>query len=496
MKQMNPLDFRSFAGAVTLAVVSAVAAATAGGGGLTDVALPSTRTFSNGTVGEWQSPVSDGDFGTDAFGWLEVRADTPQSCVLRIGEQRNDDGSVNVNPRGTIRGCTVTCEVSSVWSRVPFVADRRNTQGRNGVARAIALPKDVGVVMPFRYVQKTEGPNDLEMRRVYIHWPMNRRAACPVADPDARKVWDFCQYSIVATSFAGIMVDGDRERIPYEGDIYINMLGQLYGVDGDPELSRRSIRHVLRYPTWPTEWKQHAIMCVWEDWHFTKSTELAVECYDQLKREKLMLERARPDGLLPSDKSDIVDWPVGERDHYEMKTPCNAVVNAFHYRNLREMADLANALGKTDDAQAFEKRAERVLKRFNELFYDARQGLYVDGEGSAHSSLHANVAALDFGLVPKERQTKVVEFIAKRGMACSPYFAQYYLEALCKFGRKDVALRLMTARDDRSWLGMIDQGATMTMEAWSIKTKPNQDWNHAWGTAPLNVLARFYGNGR
>ena len=80
-------------------------------------------------------------------------------------------------------------------------------------------------------------------------------------------------------------------------------------------------------------------------------------------------------------------------------------------------------------------------------------------------------------------------------MVCSPYFAQYYLEALCKYGRKDVAKRLMTSRGERSWLGMIDQGATMTMEAWSLKAKPNQDWNHAWGAAPLNIIARFFDEG-
>lgn len=447
--------------------------------------------FSNGTVGDCQSPVAKGDFGVDAFGWLEVRAKTPRSCVLRVGEQLNADGSVNVNPPGAIRGCVVTCEVATAWTRVPFRADLQNTQGVNGEARAVALPQDVGVVMPFRHVQKVEGPEDLEMRRVFLHWPMPCKVRCPVDDPKVKEVWDFCQYTIVATSFAGIMVDGDRERIPYEGDIYINMLGQLYGVDGDPELSRRSIRHVLKYPTWPTEWKQHAIMCVWEDWNFTKSTALAAECYDQLKREKLMLDRARPDGLLPSAKSDLVDWPATERDGYDMKTPCNAVVNAFHYRNLREMADLAKALGKSADAQTFGVRAESVLRRFNELFYDSERRLYVDGEGSRHVSLHANVAALDFGLVPKERQSDVVDFIANRGMVCSPYFAQYYLEALCKYGRQDAALRLITAENDRSWKGMIDQGATMTMEAWSQKAKPNQDWNHAWGTAPLNILARF-----
>ena len=38
---------------------------------------------------------------------------------------------------------------------------------------------------------------------------------------------------------------------------------------------------------------------------------------------------------------------------------------------------------------------------------------------------------------------------------------------------------------------MIESGATITWEAWDLKYKPNQDWNHAWGAAPANLLPRF-----
>jgi hypothetical protein len=289
-----------------------------------------------------------------------------------------------------------------------------------------------------------------------------------------------------------VYVDGDRERIPYEGDIYINMLGQLYGVDGDPTLARKSIRHVLKYPTWPTEWKQHAIMCVWEEWNYTGETNLAAECYDMLKRDKLMLDRARGDGLLPSDpRADLVDWPRGERDGYDMETPANTLINAFHYRNLVQMRDLARALGKADDEMFFLRRSEQVRARFNEVFFNAEAGLYVDGEGASHSSLHANAMAIYAGLADDRRIPKVADFIARKGMSCSPYFAQYYLEALFKGGRRADAIRLLCDRGPRSWLGMKDQGSTITMEAWSNSVKPNQDWNHAWGAAPANLLPRY-----
>jgi hypothetical protein len=49
----------------------------------------------------------------------------------------------------------------------------------------------------------------------------------------------------------------------------------------------------------------------------------------------------------------------------------------------------------------------------------------------------------------------------------------------------------MTVRGNRSWRGMIEQGSTMTLEAWNMEAKPNLDWNHAWGTPPLNIIARF-----
>ena len=37
---------------------------------------------------------------------------------------------------------------------------------------------------------------------------------------------------------------------------------------------------------------------------------------------------------------------------------------------------------------------------------------------------------------------------------------------------------------------MIRVGSTITLEAWDMKYKPNQDWNHAWGAAPANLLPR------
>ena len=482
-------------------VAAMVAAVNAAAG---ELGVRADLRFSNGTIGTFQAParaesVAPGarlvDFGRDAFGWLEVRG--AGAGDVRLGEKLGADGRVDLKPGGTIRAARVAdVAFGAAWTRVPLVPDGRNTRGTNGVAVAVKLPNDVGVVMPFRYA---EVPDGVEARRVAVAWPMAQKVKWSAGGlglpaETARKLdelFDFCAYSIRATSFAGVYVDGDRERIPYEGDVYVNMLGQLYGVDGDPALARKSIRHLLKHPTWPAEWQQHLVLCAWEDWHFTGETNFVAEIYGALG-EKTLLKHVEPgDVLIRSAPGMIVDWPVGERDGYDMKAGYNAVVNAFHYRTLREMGDLAEALGKADDAAFYRARAAKVKAAFNERLFDAATGLYRDGAGSAHTSLHANVAALDFGLVPDGRVAKVADFIASKGMACSPYFAQYLLEALFKAGRRDAAIALLVSEGPRSWLGMLRQGATMTMEAWSLEAKPNQDWNHAWGAAPANLLPRF-----
>ena len=93
--------------------------------------------------------------------------------------------------------------------------------------------------------------------------------------------------------------------------------------------------------------------------------------------------------------------------------------------------------------------------------------------------------------MPAEHAAGVSAWLASRGMACSVYAAQYLLEGLFEHGDGAQALALVTAATDRSWRHMVESGTTITWEAWDQKYKPNQDWNHAWGAAPANLLPRF-----
>ncbi len=189
-------------------------------------------------------------------------------------------------------------------------------------------------------------------------------------------------------------------------------------------------------------------------------------------------------------RTDIVDWPKGERDGYVF-TEVNTVVNAFHIAALQRMAVLAQAVGEQDDAAEYSARAERATAEFQRQLLDEATGLYRDGAGTDHSALHANFFPLAFDIAPAPRRDKILAWLNQQDMNCSVYAAQYLLEALFQHGSADRAVALITARNDRSWRHMVESGTTISWEAWDLKYKPNQDWNHAWGAAPANLLPRF-----
>ena len=466
------------------------------------------------------------DFGTDAFGQLKLTvstANTDDTLTLHLGEQLTPDG-VNRRPEGSQR---------YAMYRLPLLRgthtyyikprkDRRNTAPRlneSGVD-PILMPGHIGEVFPFRYCEVQLGGASLAdggIVRAEAHCPFDESASSfTSSDSVLNTVWQLCKRTVEATSFCGTYVDGDRERIPYEADAIINQLSH-YAVDRDFAMARHSVKHLIYNPTWPTEWILQSGLMAWNDYMYTGDTRLLAEVYDDLKDKTLMA--LRDDNGLISTRTgkvtrqvldaihfkgkqlrDIVDWPQsgaegiekengGETDGFVF-TDYNTVVNAYHCEALRLLSLTAAALGKRGDADHYAKEAEQARQNVNRLLIDSGTRLYTDGVDTRHSSLHSNMFALCFGLVPQGNRSAVVDFIKSRKMACSVYGSQFLLDALYDAGEADYALSLLNSTARRSWYNMTRIGSTITTEAWDNVYKPNQDWNHPWGAAPANVIVR------
>jgi len=462
------------------------------------------------------------DFGKAAFGTLVIGVvpSHRDTIIVHLGEKLSGTHAIDRNPGGTIRYHRILLPVEP--GTTSYIIDIP-PDGRNTGPSAVLLPDSIGVITPFRYCELENCNFEPDPGRIYqkAFWYYfdDNGSSFESSDSTLSAVWNICKYSIKATSFAGIYIDGDRERIPYEADAYINQLGHYY-TDREYSIARRTNEYFIDHPTWPTEWILQTVLLFHNDLLFTGNIESLAKYYKAVQH-KTLYEIARPDGLISSKNvtdeimlnlgfsnakdriRDIVDWPPsqkdtgwklataeGERDGYDM-TEINTVVNAFHYRSLVLMAEMAGYLGRSVDSLLFINRASKVRNAINEKLFDRNNGIYLDGENSDHSSLHANMMALAFDIVAEDHKKSVIEFIKSRGMACSVYGAQFLLEGLYKAGEQDYALSLMTATHDRSWYNMIRAGSTITMEAWDMKYKPNSDWNHAWGAVPANIIPGY-----
>ncbi|MGW8314692.1 MAG: alpha-L-rhamnosidase-related protein [Bacteroidales bacterium] len=453
------------------------------------------------------------DFGKDAFGALVLNfTEAPSdSLIVHLGEKLSGNDQIDRDPGGTIRYQKVI--LHDVPVNRPFRAELA-PDGRNDRYPAVLLPDTFGRIMPFRYceIENLQIPlTEMEISQRVYHYRFNDEASSfTSSDSVLNQVWDLCKNTIKATSFCGKYVDGDRERIPYEADALINQLSH-YAVDSEYTLAQNTNAYFIDHPTWPTEWILQTVMLFYYDYLYTGNPEFLVKYYEHLKH-KTLIPLAREDGLISTDSAhmtrelmeevgfdihytgrpieNIVDWPENERDGYDM-VEVNTVVNSFYYMNMKLMAEIAEVIGMKEDARNYYNRSVLVRKAINEKLFNSGTGLFVDGEGSMHFSLHANMFPLAFGIVPEERKGPVVSFIKSKGMACSVYGAQYLLEALYSAGEDQYAFHLMTTTEgDRNWWNMIRVGSTMTLEAWDAQYKPNLDWNHAWATAPANIITR------
>jgi len=464
------------------------------------------------------------DFGKASFGTLRLQYNSPRindTLTLRLGERTLPDGSINRKPGGTLRYREILLPVSRGMHtyRIKITPDARNTG-----SAAVLMPAEIGEVLPFRYLEISGAEKPLSpggIVRETAHYPFDEYASkFSSSDTILNQVWELCKYSIKATSFAGYYVDGDRERIPYEADAVINQLSH-YAVDRDFLMARRSMEYLLKHPTWPTEWHLQIPMIAWYDMLYSGDTRLIEQFYPALAQKTL--EALRDENGLLSTRTgkmtpeflqslgmgttsirDIVDWPQsglagpenkngGETDGYQF-TDYNTVVNAFHYNALQLLSHFARLVEKPGESSRYAAMAQQTQKQMMALLFDRKTGLFIDGIGTDHSSLHANMFPLALGVLEGERFQKAAaglgEFIRSRGMACSVYGAQFLLEALYNGNYPEYGLSLMRSSTDRSWYNMIRLGSTITLEAWDNKYKPNLDWNHAWGAAPANIIVR------
>ncbi len=181
------------------------------------------------------------------------------------------DGRINRKPPGTVRYKKTSVQLKGATAVVAAPpVDKRNTElDSPRHPPAILTPPEWGVVMPFRWIE-IEGwkgellPEQIRRQSAFLSAWDDNAASFESSDEMLNKIWELCRYSIKATTFAGLYVDGDRERIPYEADSYLNQLSHYY-TDHDVQIARDTFDHMMIHGTWPTEWAPHMVFMAYAD---------------------------------------------------------------------------------------------------------------------------------------------------------------------------------------------------------------------------------------
>jgi len=461
------------------------------------------------------------DFGKDAFGTLELHLESAmkQRIEICLGEVLDSNGLLYEpepgSPESSRRFRRTGLQLIPGKHKyqlklpVPHLFDHYQTYGYDCTAE-LSCPPEVGEIMPFRYCEVRRFIGNLEKENItqlMVHAPFDDDAAIfNCSDERLNKVWNFCKHTIKATSCFGVYIDGDRERLPYAGDALVNQFSH-FCLDSNYDIAKDTIEWFCEHGTsWCYEFSMIIPQLAWHYYIHTGDLDFLRKHYEIFKVMTLS-DLTREDGLLLTGNDlvnhpvidkirpregffrDLIDWPVNMRDGYELGK-VNTAANSFHASSLQAIAKIAESLGFVEEAKSYHAKFNKLQKRMMELLFNQETGLFIDSEGSKHSSLHACMQPLANGVIDGNNFTDLVKFIKSKGMACSVWASQFLLQALCQAGEAEHALRLMTSEGERSWLGMLDHGATMTMEAWSNELKPAQDWNHPWATCPANIISR------
>jgi alpha-L-rhamnosidase len=155
----------------------------------------------------------------------------------------------------------------------------------------------------------------------------------------------------------------------------------------------------------------------------------------------------------------------------DCNTPTEVVQTAFYARSTEIVAEAAGALGKTVEHKRFAEMHAKIVKAFQREFI--RPDGRVIGKRSEEETQTNYLLALHFNLMPEALRAKAIEHlvaaIAKRDWHLSTGFVglPYLLPVLSRFGKSDVAYRLLMNKTYPSWLYSVTQGATTIWERWN-----------------------------
>ncbi|HEY9247522.1 MAG TPA: family 78 glycoside hydrolase catalytic domain, partial [Rariglobus sp.] len=247
------------------------------------------------------------------------------------------------------------------------------------------------------------------------------------------------------------LVDGQYETGAYP-DIAPDLMRNLYPEAGGGNAA----------------WADAGVICPWVVYQKYGDLRILEENYPAMARYIAHQEKTATNFIRPD--TNYGDWLSPEATNPSWAaTPCDLIGTAYFARTAGIMTEIARILGHAADSRRFSKLHAKVVAAFNR-HYVSRDGRIAGDTQTAY------LLALGFDLLPEKQRPAALAhldraFKRRNNHLCTGFVGTPLLcPVLTRFGRTDLAYRLLFNDDYPSWLFPVKNGATTMWERWNSWT--------------------------
>ena len=357
----------------------------------------------------------------------------------------------------------------------------------------------------FRYVYiPLEIAVSFNVYAYYEYLPLEDKGSFECGDEQIDDVWKTSAYTFHLCSREFFLDGIKRDRWVWSGDAYQSYMINYY-LFHDNEIARRTLTLLLG----KEPYKQHVntindyslyLVCGVYDYYFS-SADADFLTFALPRLSALMafiIGRLDERGYMVGRRGDwvFIDWADID------KNGANCAEQLLLYKAYLSMSKICAVCG--EDGSDYEKRSSALLERITKDYWRPERGAFIDScdSGLEKVGRHTNVLAVTTGAATPEQALSILHSVLQNPTVppiTTPYFEFYELDALCRLGHPEYAVRTLRSY----WGGMLKAGATSIWEQY-IPTetgiqhyamygmKYGKSLCHAWGAGPVYLLGRYF----
>jgi alpha-L-rhamnosidase len=239
-----------------------------------------------------------------------------------------------------------------------------------------------------------------------------------------------------------------------------------------------------------TAWCDAGVICPWTVWQAYGDTRIIERCWPFMVKFMDWRKTTSQNFLGVNHGNDWGDWLS-----FGQKTPLEYVDTVYFAYTAKLMSQMAAAIGKTSEADAYRQLFENIKTAFNKRYVQSDGWLTVDTETAYALALYMDLVPADLRLISGKILADKLRFgetAENSGMTTGFLGTRPLLPVLTSVGENDLAVKHFQSRKFPSWGYEVSQGATTIWERWNSFTK-----EHGFGgadgsqNAAMNSFAHY-----